>query len=62
MSDQAELAFVKKYVENIGAQPVNYNDDFQPPLEDYLKRVPTLPVSYTRRLCICIHSDDCTSR
>ncbi|KAI0763146.1 hypothetical protein BC629DRAFT_1597059 [Irpex lacteus] len=33
MSDQGELAF-----------PVNYADDFQPPLEDYLPRVPTLPI------------------
>ena len=44
MSDQGELAFVKKFAETIGAQPVNYADDFQPPLEDYLPRVPTLPV------------------
>ncbi|KAI0090457.1 hypothetical protein BDY19DRAFT_773129 [Irpex rosettiformis] len=42
MADQAELAFVKKYAETIGAQPVNYTDDFQPPLQDYLPRVPTL--------------------
>ncbi|KAI0701074.1 hypothetical protein BC835DRAFT_1411677 [Cytidiella melzeri] len=44
MAEQAELAFVKKFVENIGAQPVNYPDDFQPPLEEYLKKVPTLPI------------------
>jgi len=44
MADKAELAFVKKFVENLSAQPVNYADDFQPPLEDYLQRVPTLPI------------------
>ncbi|KAI0337213.1 hypothetical protein BDW22DRAFT_1364376 [Trametopsis cervina] len=44
MADQAEFTFVKKFVENLSAQPVNYNDDFQPPPEDYLKKVPTLPI------------------
>lgn len=45
MADQAELTFVKAFANNLSQQPVNYPDDFQPPLENYLKRVPTLPVS-----------------
>ncbi|EKM57601.1 uncharacterized protein PHACADRAFT_170838 [Phanerochaete carnosa HHB-10118-sp] len=44
MADQAEAAFIKAFVNGISQQPVNYPDDFQPPLEDYLKRVPTLPI------------------
>jgi len=44
MADQAEAAFVKAFVNNISQQPVNYPDDFQPPLESYLKRVPALPI------------------
>lgn len=44
MADQAEANFVKAFVNNISQQPVNYADDFQPPLQEYLKKVPVLPV------------------
>lgn len=44
MADQTELAFVKKLVPSLVEQPVNYNDEFQPPLDQYLKKVPVLPV------------------
>ncbi|KAJ3555807.1 hypothetical protein NM688_g2374 [Phlebia brevispora] len=44
MADQGEVAFVKAFAEGLSSQPVTYPDDFQPPLENYLKKVPTLPV------------------
>ena len=44
MADQAEATFVKAFASSISQQPVTYTDDFQPPLDTYLKKVPTLPV------------------
>ncbi|EMD35647.1 hypothetical protein CERSUDRAFT_116388 [Gelatoporia subvermispora B] len=44
MADQAELAFVKNFVNNISSQPVVYPNDFQQPPADSLKRVPVLEV------------------
>ncbi|KAF7795640.1 hypothetical protein EIP86_006805 [Pleurotus ostreatoroseus] len=44
MADPSEVAFVKTFAEGLSSQPVTYPDDFQPPLENYLKKVPTLPV------------------
>lgn len=44
MSEQAELAFVKNYVNIISAQPVTFSDDHQLPPEESLKRVPVLQV------------------
>lgn len=44
MADKNEASFVKTYAEGLSSQPVTYADDFQPPLENYLKKVPTLPV------------------
>ncbi|KAK7676400.1 hypothetical protein QCA50_011465 [Cerrena zonata] len=44
MAEQAEAAFVKNFTNNLSAQPVTYPDDFQPPPESYLKKVPVLPV------------------
>ena len=57
MADQAEVNFAKAFVNNISQQPVNYADDFQPPLENYLRKVPALPVRirwYTK-LCRDLH-------
>ena len=45
MADEKEVAFVKTFVSGLSSQPVTYEDDFQPPLENYLKKVPVLPVS-----------------
>ncbi|GJE85191.1 ubiquitin domain-containing protein [Phanerochaete sordida] len=44
MADQAEATFVKAFANSISQQPVTYTDDFQPPLDTYLKKVPTLPL------------------
>lgn len=44
MSDQAEVTFTKAFVNNLSQQPLNYPDDFQQPLENNLKRMPTLQV------------------
>jgi len=44
MSEQAELAFVKTFVNNLSSQPVTYADDFQQPPERSLRKVPVLPV------------------
>ena len=48
MADEREVAFVKTFVSGIADQPKAYDDDFQPPLEEYMHRVPVLPV---RVLC-----------
>lgn len=44
MANEAEVAFVKKLAGVLAEQPVNYNDDFQPPLDQYMKKVPALQV------------------
>jgi len=44
MAEQAELAFVKNYVNIISAQPVTFADDFQQPPANSLKKVPVLPI------------------
>ncbi|KAI0078639.1 hypothetical protein K474DRAFT_1660258 [Panus rudis PR-1116 ss-1] len=44
MADQAELAFIKNFTNNLSAQPVTFPDDFQQPPENRLKKVPVLPV------------------
>lgn len=47
MADQAELAFAKTYLNTLGRQPVTYADDYQQAPENWLKRVPVLPVCIT---------------
>lgn len=44
MADQAELAFAKTYLNTLGRQPVTYADDYQQAPENWLKKVPVLPV------------------
>ncbi|PCH35108.1 ubiquitin-domain-containing protein [Wolfiporia cocos MD-104 SS10] len=44
MADQAELAFVKSFANNLSSHPVTYADDFQQPPENSLKKIPVLPV------------------
>ena len=44
MSEQAELAFVKNYVNILSAQPVTFANDHQVPPEESLKKVPVLQV------------------
>ena len=44
MAEQAELAFVKAFVNNLSSQPVTYADDFQQPPEKSLRKIPVLPV------------------
>ncbi|KDQ50374.1 hypothetical protein JAAARDRAFT_42163 [Jaapia argillacea MUCL 33604] len=44
MAEQAELAFIKNFINTIGAAPVVYGDDYQQPPSNSLKRIPVLPV------------------
>ncbi|KIJ61582.1 hypothetical protein HYDPIDRAFT_96246 [Hydnomerulius pinastri MD-312] len=44
MADQAELVFVRSFIKAIAAQPVTFNDDYQAPPQQSLKRVPVLPI------------------
>lgn len=44
MADQAEHAFIKTFVNTISTQAVTYDDEYQQPPENSLKRVPTLPI------------------
>ncbi|GLB42371.1 putative ubiquitin homologues [Lyophyllum shimeji] len=44
MADQAELAFVKTFVNTISSQPVTYSNDYQQPPENSLKKLPVLPI------------------
>ncbi|KAI8974878.1 ubiquitin-domain-containing protein [Trametes punicea] len=44
MADQAELAFVKSYVNTLSSQPVIYGNDYQPAPESELRKVPVLPI------------------
>ncbi|RDX51782.1 ubiquitin-domain-containing protein [Lentinus brumalis] len=44
MSEQAELAFVKSFVNAISSQPVVYRNDYQPAPENELRKVPVLPI------------------
>jgi hypothetical protein len=44
MSDQAEHAFVKAFVNILASQPVTFDNDFQEQPANTLKRVPVLSV------------------
>ncbi|KAI0628537.1 ubiquitin-related domain-containing protein [Trametes polyzona] len=44
MAEQAELAFVKSYVNTLSSQPVVYGNDYQTAPENELKKVPILPI------------------
>ena len=44
MADDREVAFVRSFAAGLASQPVTYDDDFQPPVESFLKKVPVLPV------------------
>lgn len=50
MADSAELAFTKTHLNNIGALPVRFPDDYQQPPSDSLKKPPIIPVSTTEFL------------
>ena len=45
MAEQAELAFVKNFVNALSTQPVVYPNDYQQAPANELKKVPVLPVS-----------------
>ena len=45
MSDQAEHAFVKAFVNILASQPVTFDNDFQEQPANTLKRAPVLQVS-----------------
>ncbi|GAW01496.1 ubiquitin family protein [Lentinula edodes] len=42
MADQAEFAFIKTFVNTISTQPITYDDEYQQPPENSLKKVPVL--------------------
>ncbi|KAI0355850.1 ubiquitin-domain-containing protein [Trametes cingulata] len=44
MAEQAELAFVKSFVNTLSSQPVVYGNDYQAAPENELRKVPVLPV------------------
>lgn len=46
MAEQAEVAFVKSFLNTLSNQPVTYKDDYRQPLEKSLKKVPVLPVRF----------------
>lgn len=48
MADQAELAFVKNFINTLGSQPVTFENDFQQSPENTLRKVPVLQVSCNR--------------
>ncbi|KAJ7640695.1 hypothetical protein DFH06DRAFT_1214951 [Mycena polygramma] len=45
MADQAEVAFLRVYLNTLGAQPVIYTDDYQQPPQNSLKKIPVLPIA-----------------
>ena len=45
MALQAEQAFAKTFLSTISTQPIAFSDDYQQPLENWLRKVPILPVS-----------------
>lgn len=54
MADQAELAFIKTFVNNLSSQPVVYPNDFQQPPENTLPRVPILQVHMSIHLTMLL--------
>ena len=44
MADQAEITFVRNFINTLGSQPVTFNNDFQQPPEHTLSRVAVLKV------------------
>lgn len=46
MSEQAELAFAKTFLNTLSTQPITYGNDYRQPLENSLKRVPIFPVCF----------------
>jgi hypothetical protein len=44
MGDQAEVAFLRVYLNTLTSQPIVYKDDYQQPPENSLKKVPVLQV------------------
>ncbi|KAJ7711412.1 hypothetical protein B0H14DRAFT_3099340 [Mycena olivaceomarginata] len=56
MGDQAEVAFLRVYLNTLTSQPIVYKDDYQQPPENSLKRVPVLQVDIapsTASACPC---------
>ncbi|KAF7763623.1 hypothetical protein Agabi119p4_8160 [Agaricus bisporus var. burnettii] len=44
MSEQAELAFAKTYLNTLSSQPITFANDYRQPLENSLKRVAVFPI------------------
>ncbi|KAJ7824947.1 hypothetical protein B0H14DRAFT_3110833 [Mycena olivaceomarginata] len=45
MGDQAEVAFLRVYLNTLTSQPIVYKDDYQQPPENSLKKIPVLQIS-----------------
>ncbi|KAJ6562541.1 hypothetical protein B0H19DRAFT_1144908 [Mycena capillaripes] len=45
MADQAEVAFLRVYLNTLTAQPLIYTDDYQQPPQNSLKKIPILPIA-----------------
>ncbi|KAG7098293.1 hypothetical protein E1B28_000256 [Marasmius oreades] len=44
MAEQAEISFIKTFVNTISPQPITYPDDYQQPPENLLSKVPVLQI------------------
>ncbi|KAK1222764.1 hypothetical protein PQX77_014373 [Marasmius sp. AFHP31] len=44
MAEQAEIAFIKTFVNTISTQPITYGDDYQQPPQNSLSKVPVLQI------------------
>jgi hypothetical protein len=44
MTEQAELAFAKTFLNTLSTQPVTFANDYRQPLENSLKRITVFPV------------------
>ncbi|KAK7039667.1 ubiquitin-like protein [Favolaschia claudopus] len=45
MAEQAEVAFLRVYLNTLSSQPLTYNDNYQQPPQNSLKKVPVLQIS-----------------
>ncbi|KAK7044448.1 ubiquitin-like protein [Favolaschia claudopus] len=45
MAEQAEVAFLRVYLNTLSSQPLTYNDNYQQPPQNSLKKVPVLQIA-----------------
>jgi UV excision repair protein RAD23 len=44
MAEQAEYAFAKMFLNTLSTQPITYDNDYQQPPQNSLKKIPVLQV------------------